>query len=316
MGKNFYEILGIGRNASDDEIKKAYRKLALRYHPDKNKNVQAEERFKEVAEAYEVLSDKKKRDLYDQFGEEGLRRGPADQRSDAAESFGYQFHGDPRATFAQFFGSSDPFSMFFEDMKHIFMPDDDDFPSGRDRRPQDPPIEHELYVGLEDIASGCTKRMKISRLAVSPNGLAVREDKVLIIEIRPGWKSGTKITFRKEGDQLPNRVPADLVFIIRDKPHSVFRRDGSDLLYTAHITLKQALCGHHLVVPTLQGEPLTLSTHGEVIHPHSTRRLPGHGLPSPKDQSHRGAIVISFAIKFPETIPKQLTSSLARLLPN
>lgn len=73
MGKDYYKILGIAKTAKDDEIKKAYRKMALRYHPDKNKTIGAEEKFKEVAEAYEVLSDKKKRDIYDRYGEEGLK---------------------------------------------------------------------------------------------------------------------------------------------------------------------------------------------------------------------------------------------------
>lgn len=73
MGKDYYKILGISKSAKDDEIKKAYRKMALRYHPDKNKTIGAEEKFKEVAEAYEVLSDKKKRDVYDRYGEEGLK---------------------------------------------------------------------------------------------------------------------------------------------------------------------------------------------------------------------------------------------------
>lgn len=73
MGKDYYKILGIAKGAKDDEIKKAYRKMALRYHPDKNKTIGAEEKFKEVAEAYEVLSDKKKRDIYDKYGEEGLK---------------------------------------------------------------------------------------------------------------------------------------------------------------------------------------------------------------------------------------------------
>lgn len=102
MGKDFYKILGIQKGANDDEIKKAYRKLALKYHPDKNKSAGAEERFKEIAEAYEVLSDKKKRDIYDQYGEEGLHGGaPNAGGSDGGQSFTYEFHGDPRATFAQ-----------------------------------------------------------------------------------------------------------------------------------------------------------------------------------------------------------------------
>lgn len=102
MGKDFYKILGIQKGSNDDEIKKAYRKLALKYHPDKNKSAGAEERFKEIAEAYEVLSDKKKRDIYDQYGEEGLHGGiPNTGGSESGQNFTYEFHGDPRATFAQ-----------------------------------------------------------------------------------------------------------------------------------------------------------------------------------------------------------------------
>ncbi|CAG2114917.1 unnamed protein product [Medioppia subpectinata] len=124
MGKDYYSILGIARQAGEDDIKKAYRKLALKYHPDKNKAAGAEEKFKLIAEAYEVLSDKKKRDIYDQYGEEGLKeggggnhgsgnRGGFGNHGNGGQHFSYTFHGDPRATFAQFFGTDNPFEMFF-----------------------------------------------------------------------------------------------------------------------------------------------------------------------------------------------------------
>uniref|UniRef100_A0A1A9ZW78 J domain-containing protein n=1 Tax=Glossina pallidipes TaxID=7398 RepID=A0A1A9ZW78_GLOPL len=123
MSKNFYDILGINKNANDDEIKKAYRKLALKYHPDKNKTPQAEERFRQIAEPYE------KRDIYDQYGEEGLKAGIS--RSTGETGSTYTYHGDARATFAQFFGNSNPFGAFFgiDDptfgQQTIFMSDDD-----------------------------------------------------------------------------------------------------------------------------------------------------------------------------------------------
>lgn len=118
MSKDYYSILGIGRSATEDEIKRAYRKLALKYHPDKNKTPDAEEKFKLIAEAYEVLSDKKKREIYDQYGEEGLRRSTANGNASGFGSggnntgFTYSYHGDPRATFAQFFGTDNPFDLF------------------------------------------------------------------------------------------------------------------------------------------------------------------------------------------------------------
>lgn len=348
MGKDYYNILGVSKGANDDELKKAYRKLALKYHPDKNKSPAAEEKFKEIAEAYEVLSDKKKRDIYDQYGEEGLKGGAPGGAGPDGQGFTYQFHGDPRATFAQFFGSSDPFAAFFGGgsgggMFDDGMGDDGDifaqfgggrggFPGAfrsqsfniaqhtqqqqRKARSQDPPIEHDLYVLLEDVDKGCTKKMKISRLAAQPDGSTRKEEKILNINVKPGWKAGTKITFPKEGDQLPGKIPADIVFTIRDKPHEHFKREGSDLRYTAKITLKQALCGCQVVVPTLQGVSITINTSGEVIKPQTVKRMQGRGLPFPKEPSKRGDLLISFDIRFPDNLSKQTREILLDLLPN
>ncbi len=199
-----------------------------------------------------------------------------------ASSFTYTFHGDPRATFAEFFGTSNPFESFFNmdsifgndvagmdhDSLHAAHHQHDPFASlgglgsfgGGGRTPfrsqsfnvgsggfgsrakekqQDPPVEHDLYVSLEDICRGVTKRMKISRRVVSNDGSVRKEEKVLTINVKPGWKSGTKITFQREGDQAPNKIPADIVFIIRDKPHPQFKRDGTDLKYTCKVSLKE-----------------------------------------------------------------------------
>lgn len=117
MGKDYYKVLEIPRNASEQEIKKAYRKMALKYHPDKNKSPGAEERFKDIAEAYEVLSDSQKREVFDKYGEEGLKGAPQRQPGGASfrefhmpEGFtSFSFHGDPRATFSRVFGDEDPF---------------------------------------------------------------------------------------------------------------------------------------------------------------------------------------------------------------
>ena len=276
MGKDYYKILGINKSASDDDIKKAYRKLALKYHPDKNKAPGAEERFKEVAEAYEVLSDKKKRDIYDIHGEEGLKGGIPGGTGGGTGST-YTFHGDPRATFAQFFGNPNPFQSFFGtgpnrmfNFNDDSMDLDDPFglgnvgpmkpggtggafrshsfnfhnsPNRSKDKLQDPPIEHDLYVSLEDIMKGCTKKMKISRKVLQADGSTRKEDKVLTINVKPGWKAGTKITFQREGDQGRNKIPADIVFIIRDKPHTYFKREGSDIRYTSKLSLKEVHLG-------------------------------------------------------------------------
>lgn len=233
MGKDYYKILGIPKGASDDEIKKAYRKLALRYHPDKNKSPEAEEKFKEVAEAYEVLSDKKKRDIFDAYGEEGLKGGiPGAQENYGGGNFTYTFHGDPRATFAQFFGNINPFQDFgFDDPFDDHQPFVRFFTMSNERSParqqQDPPIEYDLSVSLEKILTGCTKNMKITK-KVLRHGRFEREEKMLTIHVKPGWKEGTRITFPKEGDHSLNKIPADVVFIIKDKQHRFFKREGKN----------------------------------------------------------------------------------------
>ena len=99
---------------------------------------------------------------------------------------------------------------------------------------------------------GVTKRMKISRRVVANDGTAKKEEKVLTINVKPGWKSGTKITFQREGDQAPNKIPADIVFIIRDKPHQHFKREGPDLRHTCKITLKEVNLQHSVRYMTVQ----------------------------------------------------------------
>lgn len=107
------------------------------------------------------------------------------------------------------------------------------------RKQQDPPVVHDLQVTLEEVLAGCTKKMKISRKRLNPDGRTTRkEDKILEVQIKKGWKEGTKITFPKEGDETPTNIPADVVFVLKDKPHAVFRRDGSDIIYPAKISLR------------------------------------------------------------------------------
>jgi len=353
MGKDYYKILGLSKGASEEDIKKAYRKMALKYHPDKNKSADAEEKFKEVAEAYEVLSDKKKRDIYDQYGEEGLKGGVPGSGTNDGTHYTYTFSGDPRATFQQFFGTNDPFSHFFnnigvdghgphnvfeemdvEDDPFImlgggvprmgggtrrafsFNPHDASRPYESKGRHQDPAVTRDLYVTLEEVTRGITKKMKITRNVLGSDGRSSRrEEKILTIEVKPGWKEGTKITFEKEGDQSPGKIPADIIFVIRDKPHSLFKRDGANLLYTAKVPLRDALCGTRVAVPTLTGQQVTLNFSNEVIKPQTTKRLQGYGLPYPKDPTRKGDIVVHFDIQFPKNLTESAKEILSEVLP-
>jgi len=355
MGKDFYKILGISKGASDDEIKKAYRKMALKYHPDKNKSPGAENKFKEIAEAYEVLSDSKKKEIFDKYGEEGLKGGMGGGGSPSGGHAGnfqsYSFHGDPHETFRMFFGNENPFENLFgggfggsgrggmgqmggmggspffqfQSSGHEDMDIDDGFggghmfsqggrQGGRPKR-QDSPIIRELNVSLEEVLSGTTKKLKITRKVLNPDGRSARsEDKILTIDVKPGWKAGTKITFPKEGDQLGKNIPADIIFVIKDKPHPQFVRDGSDIKYTMRLSLKDALCGSTIQVPTLGGRKIPMSLN-EVVKPTTQKRIQGEGLPLPKSPARRGDLIVNFDIVFPDRIPQATREVLKDVIP-
>lgn len=129
-----------------------------------------------------------------------------------------------------------------------------------------------------------------------------------------GWKAGTKITFPREGDQNPATIPSDIVFIIKDKPHKTFTRDGVDVSYHAKISLKDSLCGCQLSVPTLEGENITLRI-SDVVSPSLTRRISGRGLPNPKDPTKRGDLIVHFDITFPVSLSDNNKRKLAEILP-
>uniref|UniRef100_A0A3Q4GMN4 Zgc:122979 n=1 Tax=Neolamprologus brichardi TaxID=32507 RepID=A0A3Q4GMN4_NEOBR len=270
-GKDFYKVLGVSPESNEDEIKKAYRKMALKFHPDKNSDADAEDRFKEIAEAYEILTDPKKRSIYDQFGEEGLKNG--------GNIFRSNFHGDPHSTFSSFFNGSDHFDIFFGNEEG----DDDLFN----------PFRRFTFS-------------HVSGSAGPEGGLrkGPRQEKVLNVVVKKGWKSGTKITFPREGDETPNSAPADITFILRDQEHPQYKREGSNLVYTAKITLKEALCGCTVNVPTLDNRMMPLPC-SDVIKPGAVRRLRGEGLPLPKSPSQRGDLVVEFQVAFPDRIPPQ-----------
>ena len=341
MGKDYYKILNVPKSATAEECKKAYRKLALKFHPDKNKSLGAEEKFKEISEAYEVLSDPEKREIYDKYGEEGMKGSPAPNAD--GPNFGPGFHrtyvytsGDPRDTFTRAFGDEDIFAdligglggfSFFgqgnqkdgptrsrkDDMFNHFgggMPS-----TKKQKTMKDPPLQKDLFVSLEDLMNGCTKKMKISRKIFSADGSSSAEDKILPVMVKPGWKAGTKVTFAKEGDQKPGVIPADVVFTIRDKPHPKFSRDSkNNLVHSVKISLRDALTGSSVDVPTLEGQTVSLRL-DEIVQPDSVRCIPGKGLPLPKNPDKRGDLLIKFEIQCPTTLTDAEKDVLRDILP-
>lgn len=361
MGVDYYKVLQVDKSASEDDLKKAYRKLAMKWHPDKNPNnkKEAEAKFKQISEAYEVLSDPQKRAVYDQYGEEGLKGQVPPPGAGGAGPGGATFYstgGDgpsvfrfnPRDAddiFAEFFGFSSPFggrgaggsrgggmpggARFSSGapggMSGMFG-GDDFFASAFGReggsmgssmgvaRPQKAPlIENRLPCSLEDLYKGTTKKMKISREIADASGKTMPVEEILTIDIKPGWKKGTKITFPEKGNESPNVIPADIVFIVDEKPHSVFTRDGNDLIVTQKVTLIEALTGYTVNLTTLDGRNLTIPIN-TIIHPGYEEVVPREGMPIPKDPSKKGNLRIKFNIKFPTRLTAEQKVGLKRLL--
>lgn len=354
MGKDFYKVLGVSKGATDDEIKKAYRKLALKFHPDKNKDPGAEEKFKEIAEAFEVLSDSEKRTIFDQYGEEGLKggAGPGDMGS-GPSSTTFQFHGDPFATFSAFFGDEDPFASMFGDSgfggfssRMGGMPGGmggmggmpggmGGMPGGMGGMPggmggmggigggmpgssmfgnvggfggssTQPPIEKTVALSLEELYEGCTKKMKITRKIHQANGSVSQDEKILTLDIKPGWKPGTKMKFEQEGDVYPNKKPQDVVFVVEEKPHAVFKREGNDLHYTAQISLTEALCGNFdIVVPSITQEKIPIPIGDQTVRSGAKRRVKGYGMPISKQPGRYGDLIVTIEVVFPTSLTPQ-----------
>lgn len=138
-------------------------------------------------------------------------------------------------------------------------------------------------------------------------------EEILTIEIKPGWKKGTKITFPEKGNEQRGVIPSDLVFIVDEKPHSVFKRDGNDLVITQKISLVESLTGFNAQVTTLDGRTITVPINS-VISPSYEEVVKGEGMPIPKEPSKRGNLRIKFNIKFPTRLTSEQKTGIKRLL--
>merc|ERR1711944_5582 len=158
------------------------------------------------------------------------------------------------------------------------------------------------------------KKMKISKRVYDQSGGSRQEEKVLQINVKPGWKAGTKVTFAKEGDRIPGKTPADIAFIIRDKPHATFKREDSNIVYTHRLSLRESLCGSVVTVPLLSGQKRNINCMDEVIKPNTTKRIQGEGLPFPKEPHRKGDLIVKFDIQFHDRISQSSKDVLTDVL--
>jgi DnaJ family protein B protein 4 len=177
-----------------------------------------------------------------------------------------------------------------------------------------PPIKRKFACSLEELYTGTTKKMKITKTLMDESGKRVNAEKILNINVKPGWKTGTKITFPEEGDEAPGVVPADIIFVLEEKPHAYFVREADNLLYTANITLSQALTGVNIELPTLDGRRLKFAIR-DVISPGYIKIASGEGMPLQKDPTRKGDLMIKFNIKFPASLTEEQRKKVKEALP-
>lgn len=270
--KDFYQLLGVAKSAKADEIKKAYRKLAMQYHPDKNQgNKKLEEKFKEVSEAYETLSDEKKRQTYDQFGHAGANGNP----------FGGGFNSGSAGGFGA--GAEQPFQDIFGDVFGDIFSGSGHGPrsgaAGRGRgagfgqrivRGSD--LRYSLSVTFEEVATGAEKTISFMR-----QNSTKEEAAKLLVTVPAGVKEGQRLKLSQEGDRPSSGEPGDLFVIITVQEHLLFKREEFDVILDLPVPYTDAILGTTVEIPTLFGKAEIRIPAG--THSGQAFRLKGKGFP-------------------------------------
>jgi chaperone protein DnaJ len=337
--RDLYGILGLKRDAGDGEIKRAYRKLSLQYHPDKNAgNEEARQKYMDIQYAHEVLSDPDKRQIYDVDGEEGLKN---DQQG-----------GRGGGSIFDLFGMG----------------------GGGGGKRKGPDYRMELSVTLEELYTGAARTLRINRrvLCKSCRGTGaadgkqktcghckgkghimgvqqlapgfniqtqqpcpvcggrgkqaakacpicggsklIMEEKELEAIIERGMPEGHELKFERASEQSPDWTPGDVLITLKTQTHSRFQRRGNDLHMEQAISLKDALLGFKITIPHLDGHRVTIDQSGTVTQPDSVKKLVGEGMPLHEFSSEHGDLYVKFKIQFPKKLSDQQKDAIKSLL--
>jgi curved DNA-binding protein len=291
MAEDYYQLLGVGKGASQGEIKKAYRKLAMQYHPDHTKGDKAaEEKFKKISEAYAVLSDKEKRKEYDTFGAEGFRQRFSQEDIFRGFDFGDVFRefgfGGGRGGGMRFnFGGGSPFGSQARQQQARMKGSD---------------LVYELPLTLKEVANGASKTVSLQHQGYSEK---------VTVKIPKGLISGKKLRLAGKGSPSPlGGPPGDLFIRAKVLNDPLYRAQKYDLHMNQELKLSEAVLGTRISVPTLDDKQLSLKI-PPGTKPGTKMRMSGHGLPHMKGNK-KGDLYVKIQVK----LPRQLTDEQKKLI--
>ncbi|CDW88811.1 c-terminal region family protein [Stylonychia lemnae] len=340
MKKDFYDVLSIKRNASDEQISTAFKKLALRHHPLKNPaemNINLQ-KFHEICEAYEILSNLQFKTIYDQFGEDVLREGLRDDKGNFTG--GYVYQQNCYQIFDTYFLQYNPFFNIFDSKGHDLHGSLFGTGFGGANEPE-PPRIGDIFVQIPctlfEFYNGCIKKITYQRQQLALDGHTI---KIATIEkqiaVKPGFSQANSLTFKGEGHQM-KKYKSDLIVSFHESAHTLngrenanqlqliknYQRRGNDLIYTAQISLSKAINADPVRLETFDGRILMVPV-DQVIGPKTVIKIEGQGMPiykqkkfddeSESQEQQMGDLHLRFEIEFPKTLREDQRLRIEKIL--
>ena len=311
---NHYETLGVSREASENEIRKAYRTLSLKHHPDRGGDTT---KFQEINSAYEILSDPAKKEQYDMElngfgGAAGIFHHNMNEFADINNIFNMMFHGGMPGMPG--FGGPGMHGFGGPDIKifHNGVQVNGNGFFNNIQKP--PPIVKNVKISLEQAYKGISIPIEIEKWIMRENNIRVNENETIYVNIMQGIDENEIIILRDRGHVVNEMVKGDVKVVIQIENNTQFIRHGLDLIYKKKISLKESLCGFSFEILHLNGKQLCLNnnTNRTIIKPHYKKVIPNMGMI--RENEHNGNLIIEFEIEFPDNLSEDQMNEISKIL--